>query len=82
MSRPKSFSSRPGTILSVQADPSYLAMLAKINPQASTKLVNGHATSVNRMLTVAFDDPTMDDDLRRVLSAHEVVLDSEWPDVW
>jgi hypothetical protein len=31
---------------------------------------------------MAFHDPSMDDDLRRVLNAHEVVLDGEWPDVW
>ena len=30
-----------------------------------------------------FDDPSMDDGLRRVLNRrHEVVLDGEWPDVW
>ena len=31
-----------------------------ISPQTSTKMVGGHATSVNRMLAMAFDDPTMD----------------------
>jgi hypothetical protein len=31
---------------------------------------------------LAFDDPTIDDDLRRVLEAHEIVLGGEWPDVW
>ena len=31
---------------------------------------------------MAFDDPTMDDDLRRVLDAHEVLQDGEWPDIW
>ena len=29
---------------------------------------------------MAFDDPSMDDDLRQVLDAHEVVLDEKWPD--
>jgi hypothetical protein len=31
---------------------------------------------------MAFDDPTMDDDLCRVLNAHEIVLGEEWTDVW
>jgi hypothetical protein len=30
---------------------------------------------------VTIDDPSMDDDLRRVLNAHEVVLDDDWPDI-
>jgi hypothetical protein len=52
-----------------------------ISPQTSTKLVGGHATSVDRMLTMAFDDPTMDDDLRKALAAHEIALRDEWADV-
>ena len=62
--------------------PSNLAMLSIISPQTSAKVVGGYGTAVDHVLTMAFDDPWMDDDLRRVLSAHEVVLDSEWPDVW
>ena len=31
-------------------------------------------------LTMAFDDPTMDDDLREVPAAHEIVLGEEWAD--
>jgi hypothetical protein len=31
---------------------------------------------------MAFDDPSMDDDLRRILNAHEVVLGGEWADIW
>ena len=38
--------------------------------------------SVDRVLAMAFDDPSMDDDLRRALNAHEIVLDEEWPDIW
>ena len=53
-----------------------------ISPQTSTKLVEGYGTSIDRVLAIAFDNPTMDDDLRRVLNAHEIVLDEEWPDVW
>ncbi len=63
-------------------DPSHLAMLSLISPQTNTKLVGGYATAVDYALAMAFDDPSMDDDLRRVLDAHEVVLDGEWPDVW
>ena len=33
------------------------------------------------MLTMAFDDPSMDDDLCLVLDVHEIVLDEEWADV-
>ena len=59
-----------------------LAMLAMISPQTSVKLVGGHGTSVDHVLAMPFDDPSMDDDLRRVLDAHEIVLDGDWPDVW
>jgi hypothetical protein len=62
--------------------PSYQAMLAMISPQTSVKLVGGYGTAVDHVLAMAFDDPTMDDDFRRTLDAHEVVLDGEWPDVW
>jgi hypothetical protein len=63
-------------------DPSCQALLAMINPQRSNKLVDGYGTSVDHVLAMAFDDPTMDDDLCRVLNAHEIVLGGEWPDVW
>ena len=63
-------------------DPSYLAMLSMISPQTSAKMVGGYGTAVDHVLAMAFDDPSMDDDLRRVLNAHEVVLDGEWPDIW
>ncbi len=63
-------------------DPSNLAMLSIISPQTSAKLVGGYGTAVDHVLAMAFDDPWMDDDLRRVLDAHKVVLDGEWPDVW
>ena len=36
---------------------------------------------VNHVLAMAFDDPSMDDDLHRVLGAHEVVLGDEWADI-
>ncbi len=45
-----------------------------ISPQTSVKLVWGHGTSVDQGLAMAFDDPTMDDDLRTALAAHEIVL--------
>ena len=62
--------------------PSYLAMLSMISPQTSAKVVGGYSTAVDHVLAMAFDDPSMDDDLRRALNAHEVVLDGEWPDIW
>jgi hypothetical protein len=27
-------------------------------------------------------DPSLDDDLHRVLDVHEVMLDGDWPDIW
>jgi len=47
-----------------------------------TKLVGGYGTTVDHVLAMPFDDPLMDDDLCRVLSAHEIVLDGDWPDIW
>ena len=61
---------------------SYQAMLAMISPQTSVKLVGGHGTSVNHVLAMPFDDPSMDDDLRQTLQPHEVMLDGKWPDIW
>ena len=46
-----------------------------ICPQTSAKLVGGYGTAVDHVLAMAFDDPSMDDDLRRALDAHEVMLD-------
>ena len=63
-------------------DPSYQATLAAISPQTSTKVVSGYRTSVDHVLAMPFDDPSMDRDLCRVLEAHEVVLDGAWPDIW
>ncbi len=51
-----------------------------IGPQTSANLVGGHGMSVDHVLAMAFDDPTMDDDLRVVLAAHEIVLGDEWAD--
>ena len=62
--------------------PSYQAMLSIISPQTSAKVIGGYGTAVDHVLAMAFDDPDMDDDLRRTLDAHEVVLDGERPDVW
>ncbi len=53
-----------------------------ISPQTSVKVVGGYGTSIDRVLAMAFDDPTMDEDLRQVLKAHEIVLEGEWPDIW
>jgi hypothetical protein len=41
------------------------------------RLVGGYGTSVRHVLAMAFDDPTMDDDLRETLAAHEIVLGDE-----
>ena len=62
--------------------PSNLAMLSMICPQTSIKVVGGYGTAVDHVLAMAFDDTSMDDDLCRVLEAHEVVLGDKWPDVW
>jgi hypothetical protein len=62
--------------------PSNLAMLSIISPQTSAKVVGGCGTTVDQVLAMAFDDPSMDGNLRRVLDAHEVALDGKWPDVW
>ncbi len=51
-----------------------------ISPQTNTKLVGGHGTSLSHMLTMAFDDPTIDD-LRKTLAAYEIVLGDNWADV-
>jgi len=64
------------------ARPANFAMLAMISPQISVKLVGGHGTSVDHVLAMPFDDPSMDDDLSQTLHAHEVLLDGEWPDIW
>ena len=78
---------RPAKILEVetQDDPRravHQAMPLMISPQTSTKLVGGHGTAIDRVLAMAFDDPTMDDDLRQILRAQEIVLGDEWPDIW
>jgi len=44
-------------------DPSYQAAPATIRPRTSAKLVGGCGTSVDHFLAMAFDDPTIDDDL-------------------
>jgi len=50
-------------------------------PQTGVKVVGGQVTSVFHMLAMAIDDPSMDDDLRQALAAHEIVLGDEWADV-
>jgi len=57
------------------------AMPAIISPQTGVKLVGGHGTFVAHQLAKAFDDPSMDDDLRQALAAHEIVLGDEWPNI-
>jgi hypothetical protein len=83
------YCNQPAKVLCVEAQndprravhPSHLSMLAIISPQTNVKVVGGYGTAVDHVLAMAFDDPSMDDDLRRVLDAHEVVLDGEWPDI-
>ncbi len=64
------------------AHPSHQAVLSMICPQTSAKVVGSCGTAIDHVLAMAFDDPSMDDDLRRTLNAHEVVLEGEWSDVW
>jgi hypothetical protein len=61
-------------------DPRYLEFLSLISPQTSIKLVGRCGTSVDHMLAMQFDEP-MNQDLHRVLMAHEIMLDEDWPDV-
>ena len=63
-------------------EPQHLAVASLISPQTSVKLVAGYGTSVDHILAMAFEDPSMDDDLCQVLNAHEVVLEEDWPDIW
>jgi hypothetical protein len=77
---------RPAKILEVetQDDPRLVhqAMPAMICPQTTVKVVGGYGTSVAHVLAMDFDDPSMDDDLCRILNAHEIVSDGEWSDIW
>ncbi len=52
-----------------------------IDPQTSIKVVGGRGTSVAHTLAMAFDDPSMDDDLRETLAAHDIEIGNEWADV-
>ena len=80
---------QPAKILEVEtqdspkraAAPGYQAFCSVICPQTSLKVIDRYGTSVARMLTMAFDDPTTDEDLRAALAAHEIVLADEWADV-
>ena len=56
-------------------------MAATISPQTSVKLAGGYGTSVAHMLAMAFDDPTMDEDLREALAAQEIEIGEEWADM-
>ncbi len=73
---------QPAKILEVETqderatDPG--AFCSVISPQTTVKLVGGCGTSVTHMLAMAFDDPSMDADLRQTLAAHEIVMDAEW----
>ena len=49
-------------------------MLSMVSPQTSTKLVDGYGTAVDHVLAMAFDDPDMDDDLRRALAKSEIEI--------
>jgi hypothetical protein len=63
-------------------DPGYRIFLSLISPQTSVKVIGGYGTTVSHVLAMQFDDPSMDEDLRRTLNAHEIVLDGKWPDIW
>lgn len=55
-------------------------MPALISPQTRVKVVGGYGTSADHVLAMAFDDPTMDADLRETQAAREIVLGDEWTD--
>jgi hypothetical protein len=62
-------------------DPGSRGFLSAICPQTSVKVVGGQVTCVNHVLAMALDDPSMDDDLRQALAAHEIVLEGVRADV-
>ena len=76
---------RPVVILEVESqdDPRLVdqAMPSMISSQASVNVAGGYGTSVAHTLARAFDDPTMDEDLRTALAAHEIEMADEWADV-
>jgi len=37
---------------------------------------------MDHLLAMAFDDPSMDDDLCRALNALEIVLGGKWLNIW
>jgi hypothetical protein len=57
------------------------AFVAAVCPQTTLKVVGGYGTSMHHMLAMAFDDPSMDEDLRHALEAHGIELEQEWADV-
>ena len=72
----------PAKILQVETKddprrPVHRALPAMICPQTSVKVGGGYRTAVAHTLAMALDVPTMDDDLRTALAAHEIVLDEE-----
>ncbi len=63
------------------------AMIRQLQPDCIVNARIGnrlgdYGTTVDHVLAMAFDDPTMDDDLRETLAGHEIVLGEEWPDIW
>jgi hypothetical protein len=83
------YCNQPAKILEVEtqdspkraADPRNAAFRSLICPQTSVKVAGGCGSSVAHMLTIAFDDPSMEDDLQASLAAHVIMLDDEWADV-
>ena len=83
------YCNQPAKILQVETqdwskwatDPGGKAFLSLIDPQTSVKVVGGQVTSVHHMLAMALDDPSMDEDLRKAVAAHEIVFGGEWADV-
>jgi hypothetical protein len=73
---------QPAKILEVETqgspryatEPRHLMFRALICPQTSVKVVGGCGTSVAHMLAMAFDDPSMDGDVRKTLAAHEIEI--------
>src|ERR1022692_3459751 len=65
---------QPAKVLMVETrddarHPVHQATPSMISP---AKAVDGHATSIDRVLAMAFNDPTLDDDLRQNLAAYEI----------
>ncbi|MGA2618758.1 MAG: hypothetical protein ABSF26_14180 [Thermoguttaceae bacterium] len=57
--------------------PGYLDLPADFAVRGDDDHFGGYGTTVDHVLAMALDDPSMDDDLHKTLAAHEIVLGEE-----